>query len=125
MPKSRLEGGRSEMSRPACSMRPADWTSSPAIARRSVVLPQPGGRQVGDVPPGLLDAPRRLDLEPRDRPQKRGLAATGRAQETHELARLHVERDVVQRGEAPESLAQALHAKIGGRPRPFGRAAGA
>src|SRR3989442_15941304 len=43
MPKSRLEGGRAEMSRPACSMRPLVWMSSPAIARSSVVLPHPDG----------------------------------------------------------------------------------
>jgi len=43
MPKSRFEEGRAEMSRPACSMRPVVWMSSPAMARRSVVFPQPDG----------------------------------------------------------------------------------
>jgi len=43
MPKSRLVGGRAEMSRPPCSMRPLVWMSRPAIARSSVVLPQPDG----------------------------------------------------------------------------------
>ena len=31
------------MSRPACTIRPALCTSSPAMMRRSVVLPQPEG----------------------------------------------------------------------------------
>src|SRR5947208_1736405 len=43
MPKSRRSGGSAEMSRPACSMRPEVWMSRPAMARRSVVLPQPDG----------------------------------------------------------------------------------
>ena len=43
MPKSRFEGGRAEMSRPACSMRPLVWMSRPAMARSSVVLPHPDG----------------------------------------------------------------------------------
>jgi hypothetical protein len=43
MPKSRLLGGRAEMSRPPCSMRPVVWMSRPAMARSSVVLPQPDG----------------------------------------------------------------------------------
>src|SRR6266567_3963665 len=43
MPKSRFEGGRAEMSRPACSMRPLVWMSRPAIARSRVVLPHPDG----------------------------------------------------------------------------------
>ena len=43
MPKSRWFGGSAEMSRPACRMRPELWMSSPAMARSSVVLPQPEG----------------------------------------------------------------------------------
>ncbi len=43
MPKSRWFGGSAEMSRPAWRMRPEVWMSSPAIARSSVVLPQPEG----------------------------------------------------------------------------------
>jgi hypothetical protein len=43
MPKSRSDGGRAEMSRPPCSTVPAVWMSSPAMARSSVVLPQPEG----------------------------------------------------------------------------------
>src|SRR5262249_51046630 len=43
MPKSRRLGGKAEMSRPPCSMRPVVWMSRPAMARRSVVLPQPDG----------------------------------------------------------------------------------
>ena len=40
---SRLPGGRREMSRPAWRTIPAVCTSSPAMMRRSVVLPQPDG----------------------------------------------------------------------------------
>src|SRR5258706_1459665 len=36
-------GGSREMSRPAWTMEPALWTSSPATMRSSVVLPQPDG----------------------------------------------------------------------------------
>jgi hypothetical protein len=43
MPKSRCDGGRAEMSRPAWWIAPAVWMSRPAMARRSVVLPQPEG----------------------------------------------------------------------------------
>ena len=43
MPKSRSEGGKAEMSRPACSIEPRVWISRPAIARSKVVLPQPEG----------------------------------------------------------------------------------
>src|SRR6476620_7293605 len=41
MPKSRCEAGRLEISLPAWKMRPEVWMSRPAIARSSVVLPQP------------------------------------------------------------------------------------
>jgi hypothetical protein len=43
MPKSRAEGGRWVMSRPAWVMRPLLAGSRPAMARSSVVLPQPEG----------------------------------------------------------------------------------
>ena len=43
MPKSRSEGGKAEISLPSCSTLPVVWISSPAIARKSVVLPQPEG----------------------------------------------------------------------------------
>src|SRR4029077_1701566 len=43
MPKSRAAGGRCDTSRPAISMVPSSCGSRPAIARKSVVLPQPEG----------------------------------------------------------------------------------
>src|SRR5581483_4395415 len=43
MPKSRADGGRLETSRPPISMVPSLCRSRPAMARRSVVLPQPDG----------------------------------------------------------------------------------
>ncbi len=48
MPKSRPPTGRLEMSRPAWWIVPAVWTSSPEIARSSVVLPQPEGPEERD-----------------------------------------------------------------------------
>ena len=41
-----------EMSRPACTMRPAVCTSSPAMMRSSVVLPQPEGPRKQTSSPG-------------------------------------------------------------------------
>ena len=43
MPKSRSAGGRRETSRPPISIVPSSCGSRPAIARSSVVLPQPDG----------------------------------------------------------------------------------
>ena len=43
MPKSRAAGGRPETSRPPSSIVPSSCGSRPAIARSSVVLPQPEG----------------------------------------------------------------------------------
>src|SRR6185436_15348931 len=52
MPKSRCEAGRLEISLPAWKMRPEVWMSRPAIARSSVVLPQPDGpRKQTNSPP--------------------------------------------------------------------------
>jgi len=43
MPKSRRDGARAEISRPAWYIRPSFWISSPAMARSKVVLPHPDG----------------------------------------------------------------------------------
>ena len=43
MPKSRIVIGRAEISLPPWTMAPAVWISRPAMARKSVVLPQPEG----------------------------------------------------------------------------------
>ena len=43
MPKSRAAGGSRDTSRPAISIMPSSCGSRPAIARSSVVLPQPEG----------------------------------------------------------------------------------
>ncbi len=56
MPKSRSVTGRAEMSRPACSTVPRVWRSSPAMARRSVVLPQPEGPRKQTNSPSLTSS---------------------------------------------------------------------
>ena len=56
MPKSRLLGGRAEMLRPPCSMRPVVWMSSPAMARSSVVLPQPEGPRKQTNSPSVISS---------------------------------------------------------------------
>ena len=71
-------------------------------------------RQIGDLLVGLEDPARRLDVEPGDRPQQRGLAAAGGPEETDELPRKYLEGDVLQRGERAELLAQPLDAQIRG-----------
>ena len=54
MPKSRCEAGRFEISRSAWKMRPYVWMSSPAMARSSVVLPQPDGPRKQTNSPGKI-----------------------------------------------------------------------
>ena len=70
MPKSRCDGGRPVMSRPPCRMRPPVAGSSPAIARSSVVLPQPDGPRKETnspaatarlTPPSASKLPKRFD----------------------------------------------------------------
>ena len=48
----RASGGRRVMSRPSTTMRPSLGTTNPAIARRSVVLPQP------ELPSSATTSPR-------------------------------------------------------------------
>ena len=54
MPKSRCDAGRLEISLSAWKMRPDVWMSSPAIARSSVVLPQPDGPRKQTNSPGKI-----------------------------------------------------------------------
>ena len=61
--------------------------------------------------PADLDHAFVLRVEARDRAQQRGLAAAGGAEEADELALLHVERDVLQRGELAEVLVQIADAQ--------------
>ena len=65
-----------------------------------------GGRR-RHVAAGDLDAAGILHLEAGDHAQQRGLAAARRAEEADELARLHLERDVVERAEGAEALGNA------------------
>ena len=76
----------------------------------------PRGRQRGDVPAGLLDAPARLRVQTRDRAQERGLPASGRPEEADELALVDVERDAVECRELTELLRELADAEErGGR----------
>ena len=54
MPKSRCDAGRLEISLSAWKMRPDVWMSSPAMARSSVVLPQPDGPRKQTNSPGKI-----------------------------------------------------------------------
>ena len=66
-------------------------------------------RQVGDVALADRDPAFGHDLEPREHPQQRRLAASGRADEDHELAALDHQADVVHRSHVPgEDLADAV-----------------
>ena len=71
------------------------------------------GREVVDPRAGDVDVARRHVLEPGDHAQRRGLAAAGRAEQAHHLAGLHVEVDVVDRGERAEVLAQVAKLDVG------------
>ena len=70
-----------------------------------------GRRQVRDVAPGDLDHALVLRIEAGDRAQQRGLAAAGRPEEADEVALLHVERDVLERGELAEAFRQVADAQ--------------
>src|SRR5262249_33651660 len=65
-----------------------------------------GWRQGRDIAAALADAPAALDVEAGDGAQQRRLAATGRAEETHELALVDLKRDVLQGAKATEILVQ-------------------
>ncbi len=56
MPKSRCDAGRLEISLSAWKMRPDVWMSRPAIARSSVVLPQPDGPRKQTNSPGKISS---------------------------------------------------------------------
>src|SRR5262245_10613671 len=75
----------------------------------------PARRQSRDVAAALLDPAGRLDVEPGDGAQERGLAAARRAQEADELALGDLERDVPERGEGAELLGETLDPEIGRR----------
>ncbi|MNF67457.1 hypothetical protein D3C84_492730 [compost metagenome] len=50
-----------------------------------------------------------LPLEPGNAPQQRGLAATGRPQQAHQLTGSDLEGDVIEGGECTEALVDAAH----------------
>ena len=66
MEMSRSPGGRSLTTRPPMLMVPAVIASSPAIIRRSVLLPQPDGpiRTTNSPSPISADTPRRTSTGP-------------------------------------------------------------
>ena len=72
------------------------------------------GRQRGYVAAADLDASRILRLQPGDHPQQGGLAAARWAEEADELALLHGERNVVERGERAEALGHPFDADMDG-----------
>src|SRR3546814_955001 len=74
-----------------------------------------GDRQGRYVPTGLLDGAARLQVEPGNGAQEGGLAATGRAQEADEFAVLDVERDIAQRREFAELLAEVADTQVAGK----------
>ena len=54
------------------------------------------GRQGGDIGPFQQNRPARGHFKPRNQPQQRGLAAAGWAQQSKELSRSDVHRNVIQ-----------------------------
>ena len=66
------------------------------------------GGHVGQVAPGDLDDARIGPLEPGDAAEQRRLAAARGAEERDELARRHLERDVVERPDLSEAFADPL-----------------
>jgi hypothetical protein len=56
-----------------------------------------------------------LEIEPGDRPQKRGLAAAGWAEEADELALADIEIDTAQRLETAEALREIANREKGSR----------
>ena len=56
MPKSRFDGGKVEMSLPACSIVPLSWKSRPAMARSRVVFPHPDGPRKQTNSPALMSS---------------------------------------------------------------------
>jgi len=70
-------------------------------------------RQGGNVATILLHRAMCLNVQPRNRPQQRGLAAAGGAEEADELAPVNIDVDVVEGGEVAEALREVADAKIG------------
>jgi hypothetical protein len=65
-------------------------------------------RRLRHVGPVEHDPPARRPLEARDHPQRRGLAAAGRADQREELARRHMHVDPVDR----DRIAELLHERL-------------
>jgi hypothetical protein len=70
-------------------------------------------RQAAHVALAEQDAALRLLLEPADHPQRRRLAAPGRAEHGEEAARRDLEREVVHREHVVEALRDALERDVG------------
>ena len=71
------------------------------------------GAQPADVPPRDRDGARRRLLEPRDHPQRGGLAAAGGSQKGEEAPLLHEQVQGVHSGELPEPLGHRAQAQVG------------
>ena len=72
------------------------------------------GGSRGDVAAAEHDPAAGRELEAADHPQRRRLAAAGRAEQREELAGRHVERDVVHGTDVAEPLLEAVEADLGG-----------
>jgi hypothetical protein len=70
--------------------------------------------------PPIVIVPAVALLEPGDHPQRRRLAAAGGAEEREELARRHLEVEVVDGGEAAEPLGDPRQGEVCARTRSVG-----
>ena len=73
----------------------------------------PRGRQLADVAPVLNDLPGRLQRQPGDAAQQRGLAAARGSEQADKFAPGDVKRHLVKRFETAEAFAQGLDLKVG------------
>ena len=83
------------------------------VGEERIVLehhPEPPARRrrAGDVLAVHHDTPLVGDLEPGEQAERRGLAASARAQQREEVTPRHAEREPVHRGDARESLREAF-----------------
>jgi len=100
------------------------------VREQSVVLKRhpdlaPIGRKIGDAHAVDRNLARVGHQEASDQVEQRGLAAAGRAEQRHQLAALHLQRDLVQRDDLAETFGDAIEAdgeRRIGRPRISGLA---
>ena len=78
-------------------------------------------RVVGDVATAQQDGAAGRQLETADHPERRGLAAAGRAEQREELPGADLQRDAVDRADLAESLLEVEQRDLGGRRCRLGR----